>query len=381
MAEPVAISKNQPKTLANQFMNYYHSKYGQNRSKRKKSVLHRFIIILLLLLITTALGAAYLLYTVIYRPNVWTPDESTLSIYIPSHSSFDDVKAILYTQGLIVNRKNFEWLAAKKGYNERIRAGHYVLQHGMSNDELINLLRSGKQTPVNVTFNNIRDVYQLAGRVAQQIEADSVSIAALLSDSSYIGHLGFNSFTIPALFIPNTYELYWTTDAEGFVSRMFQEYRRFWNESRKAKAEKTRLNELEVSVLASIIDRETNKDDEKARMAGVYINRLRSGWRLQADPTLIFAVGDFEIRRVLDVHKTIESPYNTYKYAGLPPGPICVPTIASIDAVLNYEDHRYFFFCARDDMSGYHAFATTLAQHERNARLYRQALDRLNIRR
>lgn len=362
-------------------MSYYHQKFSRTRAKRKKSVLHRFLIFLLLFLLIAGLGGGYMLYTIIYKPNVWTPGEADISVYIPSNSNYDEVKQILYNQGLIVHRKNFEWLAEQKSYPDNIKGGRYIISDGMSNDELINLLRSGKQTPVRLTFNNIRDIYQLAGRVAQQIESDSTSIVNLLTDSVYISYLGFNQMTLPALFIPNTYEFYWTTDPEAFVSRMFQEYQKFWDQGRKEKASQTGLSMIDVSILASIIDRETNMNDEKAIMAGVYINRLRSGWRLQADPTLVFAVGDFEIRRVLDVHKTIESPYNTYKYGGLPPGPICLPSIASIDAVLNYEDHRYYFFCARDDMSGYHAFAETNLQHQRNARLYRQALDRLNIRR
>lgn len=362
-------------------MSYYHSKFGNPRAKRKKSALHRFVIGLLFVLIMAAVGAGYYLYTILYKPNVWTPDQADVSVYIASNSSFDDVKHTLYNQGLIINRKPFEWLAERKNYLRNVRGGRYVIRHGMSNDELINLLRSGMQTPVRVTFNNIRDIYELAANVSGQIEADSASIAALLTDSAYIAHLGFNHYTIASMFVPNTYEFYWTANAETFVSRMFQEYRAFWNDTRRAKAEEAGLSPVEVSVLASIIEKETNMNDEKPAMAGVYINRLNAGWRLQADPTLVFAVGDFEIRRVLDVHKAIESPFNTYKYTGLPPGPICIPSIASIDAVLNFEDHRYFFFSARDDFSGYHVFARTNAEHQRNARRYRQALDRLNIKR
>jgi UPF0755 protein len=362
-------------------MSYYHQKFSKSRPKRKKSIVHRLLLYLLFFLLLASLGVGYLLYSILYKPNVWTPEESDISLFVPSNSNFDEVKQLLYTQGLVVHRNNFEWLAEQKSYPDNIRGGRYIIRHGMSNNELINLLRSGRQTPIDLTFNNLRDIYQLAERVSQQIEADSVSLVNLLTDSAYIAYLGFNIKTIPALFIPNTYEFYWTTHAEGFVSRMFQEYQKFWKQDRKEKASQAGLSEIEVSILASIIDRETNMNDEKTTMAGVYINRLRSGWRLQADPTLVFAVGDFEIRRVLDVHKTIESPYNTYKYGGLPPGPICLPSIASIDAVLNYEEHRYYFFCAREDMSGYHAFAETNLQHQRNARAYRQALDRLNIKR
>lgn len=359
-------------------MSYYHSKYS-NRNAGKRSKFRKIILRLLALLILIALGAGYLLYTIIFKPNIWTPNKTDIAIYIPTGANFDSVKNILYTKGLVVHRNNFEWLADKKAYPSNVKPGRYIVKNGMSNNALIDLLRSGAQSPVKVTFNNIRDIQQLAGIVSKQIEADSASIVALLQDSIYVQQLGFDLKNLPSLFIPNTYEFYWTTDANGFISRMLQEYHKFWNESRKNKAIEIGLSPQEVSTLASIVERETNKNDEKARIAGVYLNRLKSGWRLQADPTLVFAAGDFNIRRVLDVHKLIDSPYNTYKYSGLPPGPITIPSISSIDAVLNPEKHRYYFFCARDDLSGYHAFAETVLQHERNAWKYRQALDKLNI--
>lgn len=359
-------------------MSYYHSKY-RNRSSNRRSKLGRILLRLLALVIIAALGFAYFLYTIIYKPNVWTPNQIDMAIYIPSGGNFDSVKTILYAKGLVVHRKNFEWLAKEKNYPNNVKPGRYIIQNGMSSNALINLLRSGAQSPVNVTFNNVRDIHQLAAVISKQIEADSTTLVELLTDSSYILQLGFDSENIPSLFIPNTYEFYWTTDANGFVSRMLQEYHQFWNEARKNKAQQLGLTPQEVSTLAAIVERETNKNDEKARIAGVYLNRLQSGWRLQADPTLVFATGDFNIRRVLDVHKLIDSPYNTYKYAGLPPGPITIPSISSIDAVLNPETHRYYFFCAREDLSGYHAFAETGIQHERNAWKYRQALDKLNI--
>jgi UPF0755 protein len=359
-------------------MAFYHSKYG-GRSRKVSPTLRKFVLSVLLIIILVFIVIGYLLYQVVIKPNVWTPDQKEIVIYIPSGSDYEDVKRILYEKGLIIHRNNFEWLAREKKYPDLIKPGRYTLEHGWSNDRLINLLRSGNQTPVNLTFNNVRDVFQLSGRVSQQIEADSASIAHLLTDSIYTGMMGFNSYTIPSLFIPNTYEFYWTTNAEGFVSRMLQEHRKFWNEERLSKAKELKMSEAQVSTLASIIDKETNMNDEKAQMAGVYINRLKSGWRLQADPTLVFAAGDFSLRRVLDIHKTIESPYNTYKYPGLPPGPICIPSIASIDAVLNYEAHNYYFFCAKDDFSGYHVFARTNLEHELNAWKYRRALDRMNI--
>ncbi|MCK9291841.1 MAG: endolytic transglycosylase MltG [Bacteroidales bacterium] len=360
-------------------MAYYHSSYGDYKSRRRKKINRRNMgILLIVLLILTALFGI-LVYNVFIANNVWTEQDEKAEIIIPSQSDFEQLKTIIYNKGLVINRHTFELVSKWLKYTDNVKAGRYLIPAGMNNLELVRLLRSGAQTPVQLSFNNIRDIYQLAGVVSYQIEADSTELVRLLTDSAYLSYLGYNTQSIPALFIPDTYEFYWTTDAERFVMRMFDEHRKFWNSSRRAKLEELQMTELDVSVLASIIDKETNKDDEKARMAGVYINRLKVGWRLQADPTLVFAAGDVEIRRVLDIHKTIESPYNTYKYSGLPPGPICIPTIASIEAVLNYEQHSYFYFCAKDDLSGYHAFASSLTQHEINAWRYRRALDQLNI--
>jgi UPF0755 protein len=180
-------------------------------------------------------------------------------------------------------------------------------------------------------------------------------------------------------FIPNTYELWWTTDAYEFTGRMHKEYLKFWNEERQLKAKSTRLSIEEVMILASIVEKETQKNDEKSAIAGVYINRLRKDWPLQADPTVVYAWGDFEMKRVLKIHTAIDSPFNTYKYGGLPPGVICVPSIASIDAVLNYQKHDYMYFCAKADMSGYHVFSRTLAEHNRYARAYQKALNERKI--
>ena len=254
-----------------------------------------------------------------------------------------------------------------------------VITFGLNNDELINLLRSGDQTPVDVTFNNMRNIYQLAGVVSKQIEADSLSLVQTIQAASLMQTTGLDSANIKTLFIPNTYEFYWNTSADGFVKKMVDEHESFWNDSRKKKAEYLEMTPAEVVTLASIVEKETNKNDEKQAIAGVYINRINSGWRLQADPTVVYAIGDFNIRRVLNKQKNFESPYNTYMHLGLPPGPICIPSIVSVDAVLNYEDHNFMFFCARDDLSGYHVFAKTNAEHRRNAKRYQEALDERRI--
>ncbi len=347
--------------------------------EKKRRRTHRVILFIFGLLIITMLAGAYLFYRAVMSPNVQTPDHKALSIYIPTNADFGQVLDSLYAKNLIVNKKNFEWVASKKNCKEHVHAGHYIVKNGMNNNQLTNILRGGLQSPVHITFNNMRDVDQLAGCIGKQIEADSASISNLLHDKDYIGQIGFDSHTIPALFLPNTYEVYWNTDANAFISRMLQEYRKFWNDTRTSQAAATNLTPIEVSTLAAIVDKETTKSDEMAKIAGVYLNRLKSGWLLQADPTLVFILNDPTIRRVLAIHKEIESPYNTYKHLGLPPGPICIPSLAAINAVLNAQQHNYYYFCAKEDMSGYHNFAKTLAEHNRNAAKFQNALNSRGI--
>jgi UPF0755 protein len=360
-------------------MEYYHSRYSSQPRKRGKSRIFRFFIWLFIILVLLTAGAGYYLYNLVFNPNVWTPNGKDVAIYVPTGSEFQDLKLILYKKGLVIHRKNFEWWAKQKKLPQKVHPGKYVIKNNMNNNELIDLLRSGNQTPVNVVFNNLRNIYQLAGTVGRQIEADSANIVSLLTDTSLLKSYDLSAETASTLFIPNTYEFYWNTSAKNFVERMHEEYEKFWNSYRSSRATTIGLTKSEVVTLASIVEKETNKNDEKAAIAGVYMNRLKYGWRLQADPTVVYATGDFSIRRVLNVHKKVDSPYNTYRHLGLPPGPICIPSIASIDAVLNYEDDGYFYFCARDDMSGYHVFARTAAQHNINARKYREALDEMNI--
>ena len=337
---------------------------------------HLVVIGVIVILAVVAIMTATHLYRMLMRPNVTTPGHGDFSLYIPTGADFNQVKDSLYTHQLIVDQSSFEWVCRRKDYPNRVKPGRYIIKEGMSNNQLGNLLGGGLQTPVKVTFNNIRDIKMLAGRVGGQIEADSISIVGYLDNCDNIAKFGFDEKTIPAMFLPNTYEFYWNTNAEKFVEKMKAEYDKFWNDERKEKAKAVGLTPIEVSILASIIDKETNKTSEMPRIAGVYLNRLKSGWLLQADPTLVFALGDFEIKRVLNVHKEVESPYNTYKYAGLPPGPICIPSLASINAVLNAENHNYYYFCAKEDFSGYHCFAKTLAEHNRNAQQYQRALNK-----
>ncbi len=350
-----------------------------NYNKKKKSPFRKIIISLILVFILIGAIGSYLAYKAMYKPNTWIKEKESVSIYIPSGSNFEDVKNIIYGKGLIIRRNDFEFVAKTKDYPNNIKPGHYLIKKNSCNNDLINLLQAGNQTPVKVIFNNIRNAQHLAGKVSKQIEVDSSELIRLLSDSTYLASIGYDVNTISGMFLPDTYEFYWTTDANDFIKRMKKESEIFWNKKRKKKLSEIKLNKNEVLVLASIIDKETDKNDEKKRIAGVYINRLKRNWHLQADPTLIFAHNDYGIKRVLNKHKKIDSPYNTYKYKGLPPGPICFPSKSSIDAVLNYEDHKYMYFCAKDDFSGYHVFAKTHLQHNINARKYRRALNKRKI--
>lgn len=300
-------------------------------------------------------------------------------VYIPTGSSYEQVINSLESKLSIKNRKAFEWLAKEKKYPMSIKPGRYVIDKDLSYNSLINLLRSGKQTPVKITFNNVRTLNQIAGKIGKQIEADSSKIIGFLSDSSNFKADGFNRENIISIFIPNTYEFYWNTNAKGLYTRMLKEYRLFWNDQRLLKAREKGLDPKEVSTLASIIDDEASRPEEKPRIAGVYLNRLKRGIPLQADPTIKYALNDQSISRILKKDLLIDSPYNTYKHPGFPPGPIGCASVDGIDAVLNAENHDYLYFAARADFSGYHNFSKTLSEHNRNATLYQKELNKRKI--
>lgn len=341
-------------------MTGYKSTYNRKNKGRR--------VLLGIIVIAIAITAIILIRDYIYvsMSIIKTTDGKGVSLYIPTGSDYQYVKNEIGSLGVLRSKRAFNWMAERTNYPDDVHPGRYLLTDGMTNQELINMLRYGHQTPVKVVFNNMRNVEYLASRISRQIEADSTSIINAIKACDTIDE---------SIFIPNTYEFYWNTDAQGFLCRMASEYRQFWNDSRKKKAKDKKLSPREVSILASIVDRETAKTSEMPAIAGVYLNRLKIHWPLQADPTLIFAAGDYSIKRVLNIHKKIDSPYNTYKYEGLPPGPICIPSIAAIDAVLNAENHKYFYFCAKDDLSGYHVFARTMEEHNRNAAKYRKALN------
>lgn len=290
-------------------------------------------------------------------------------VYIPTNATMHDVMEEL--EPLLRNADSFRAIANKKGYDTNIKPGHFIISRGMSNNDLVNTLRS-RNIPINIKFNNQERLEDLAGHISNQIEADSISLLSAMREPEFLKEMGLNTDTALSLYIPNTYEFYWNSSANTFRERMKTEYERFWNASRTEKAKALNLTREQVMSLAAIVQKETAKVDERPRVAGVYLNRLKTGMLLQADPTVIYALklasGDFNqvIKRVLFADLEIDSPYNTYKYAGVPPGPITMPDISSIDAVLNPEIHDYYYFVADVTNFGYHKFAKNLAQHNVN---------------
>lgn len=345
--------------------------------------IRKILVVIALLGVIIGGVIVYKIYSAIFSPNTQFTNDVAY-VYIQSDFRFKDVKEQLTP--LLKNVNSFEDVADRKGYVNNIRAGKYGIKKGMSNNDIINTLRSNN-LPVNVTFNNQESVEKLAGRIAMQIEADSISLVHALNDDEFLSSNNLSDDTALTPYIPNSYEFFWNTSAENFRDRMLKEYNRFWNEERIAKAEKLNLSREEVISLAAVVQKETAKVDERPRVAGVYLNRLKKNMLLQADPTVIFAIkkhrNDFDtvIKRVLYKDLELDSPYNTYKYAGIPPGPITMPDISSIDAVLNAEKHEYLYFVADTHNFGYHKFAKTLSQHNVNKQQYVRWLNKQKINR
>jgi UPF0755 protein len=348
---------------------------ARKRLKELSLIAKAFIVLGVLILIS--LGATFLSYYLkYYGANVTGKKEF---LYVRTGSDFRDVMDSLRSDNALMDTTTFRWAAENMDYVGSIKPGRYLLEKGMSNRALVNRLKAGNQVPVKLRFQTFRLKENFAGYLSRKLELDSAELVQLLDSAAYIAPYGFNRDNVYSMFIPNSYEVYWNTPAEDFFVRMNDEYKKFWTDSRMEKAEKIGIKPLEVSTLAAIVDAEALHDDEMPTIAGLYINRYRRGIKLQSDPTVIYAVGDFTIRRVLNRHLVKDSPYNTYRYAGLPPGPVTMPSINAIDAVLNYKTHNYIYMCAKEDMKGYHNFAVTAAEHQANARRFQQALDRLNI--
>lgn len=335
-------------------------------------------IVLLMIALVLIIGAGLRVYRLVWTSNFGT--ERTVYLYIDEEKDFDHLCRQLEDSASCLRIGDFKRLSGLLKYTEGMRTGRYAVEPGMSNLALLNNLRCGNQVATRITFNNIRLKGELAERIASQLMLGEGDLLRLLDDSAYCDSLGFSTVTIPTLFIPNTYEVYWNISAERFLRRMKREYDAFWTDERRRKASEIGLSPIEVSILASIVEEETAAVEEYPIVAGLYINRLRAGMPLQADPTVKFAIGDFTLRRILFEHLEVDSPYNTYKYVGLPPGPLRIPTVQGLNGVLNYTRHKYLYMCAKGDFSGRHNFAVTLAEHNRNADRYRADLNRRKIR-
>lgn len=334
--------------------------------------LKKIIAIALIIGLIGMMAFAYYVYRNVFSVNT-AFNNVEAHVFIPTGATFDDVKAEF--SPILKNLQSFERVAHRKGYSLNIKAGHYVIAKGMNNNDIVNTLRSDNR-PIKVKFNNQERLENLAGQLAMQIEADSISLINQMRDSTFLAQSDFDEVSALAMYIPNTYEVYWNTSASRFQDRMLLEYNRFWDEARTKKAQEIGLSPIQVISLAAIVQKETAKVNERPRVAGVYINRIKKGMPLQADPTAIYAKKlkennfDQVIKRVLFKDLEIDSPYNTYKYLGVPPGPITMPDISSIDAVLNFERHGYYYFVADVSNFGYHKFAKTLVQHNRNKAEY-----------
>ncbi|MHB9056182.1 MAG: endolytic transglycosylase MltG [Paludibacteraceae bacterium] len=342
--------------------------------KLQSSKAGKIIIPIVLAVTCVFIYAAYLFL----MPNMTSKTGKDTYLYLRENSSFNDVIEQLQQKA---NVKSISSLKAAVAYLKfvNIKPGRYKIEKRMNNLSLVRNLKNGRQNPVNLTFNNIRTKEELAGRLSKELMPDSTQILSLLNDSAFLAGYKLNPYTSISVFLPNTYQIYWTTNAQKLFERMYREYEKFWSDERKQKAAVIPLTQTEVITLASIVESETNNIKEQPIVAGLYINRLKKNMALQADPTVIFAVGDFTIKRVTGKYTGIDSPYNTYKNRGLPPGPIRIPSLAALDAVLNYDKNDYIYMSAKETLNGEHNFASTWAEHTVNAAKYQHALNELGI--
>jgi UPF0755 protein len=338
----------------------------------------KFIIVLVIILVVALGVTGFNYYLKYYGPSVTGNREY---LYIHTGATFNDVYDTIKADGMVKDTESFAWAAQQMNYANRVKAGRYRLREGMSNRKLINMLASGSQDPVTLSFHDLRLKEQFAGFVSKKIEPDSLQILGILDSAAFLAPYGFTPDNVYTMFLPNTYQLYWSSTPEKFFKKMNAAYEKFWNGDRRAQAVAEHLSPIEVTILASIVDAEALHDAEMPIIAGLYINRLNKGMKLESDPTIIFAEKDFTIHRVLSRYLTINSPYNTYMHTGLPPGPIMMPSRAAVDAVLNYQRNNYIYMCAKEDFSGNHNFATNHADHLINAHKYQQALNERNIKR
>ncbi|MCQ2138631.1 MAG: endolytic transglycosylase MltG [Bacteroidales bacterium] len=342
--------------------------------KKKEKNSNRKAFITAGLFMAAAVIGLYWFGTYKYRNVVADPPEDGI-IKIYRSYSYDDLCRTMTGSGVLINNRTFLRTAKSMGLENSFKPGRYRLRRGMGNKAIVRMLSHGWQEPVKFSFNGyIRTIPKFASLLSRNFEADSASFVKALTTGALIDSLGFTAETIPGMFIPNTYEFYWTVTPDEFITRMNGEYEKFWKGRRDEKAEAIGMTRSEVSTLASIVIEETKYEPEMPTIAGVYINRLHKGMPLQADPTVKFAV-DETLTRILNKHLGVDSPYNTYKHKGLPPGPITIPPVCAIDAVLNYEHHDYLYFCAKSTFNGQHSFAKNYAEHMANAHAYHRALN------
>lgn len=347
-------------------------------SNEKKPIKKSTKIILAIAIVLIAVAGFYGLniYKTYLAPNVSGNEKY---IYIKTNGTYDDFLNDLTNKNIVKSIGSFKEAAGKMNLAKSLKPGRYAVKEGMNNRTLINKLKSGNQDAVKLKFQNIRKKENFAAYLAKNMEADSLAFIRVLDSAALVEKYGFTTENVYTMFIPNTYELYWNINPTDFFDKMQQQYVKFWNDERKRKAAALNLSPIQVTILASIVDSEALYDKEMPTIAGLYLNRLNRGILLQADPTVIYANDDFTVKRVTNALLNVNSKYNTYKYAGLPPGPITMPSINAIDAVLNREVNNYIYMCAKEDFSGYHNFAETVAQHDINAKKYREALNKRNI--
>ena len=345
-----------------------------NTKSKNKNIKIAAAIFAIILIIGGYLGVKF--YQTYFAANV-TGNEKYL--YVKTGYVFEDLVTDLRYKKVLNDIGTFWEAAEKMDLQGPLKPGKYRLKEGMNNRTLINMLKAGNQEAVKLKFQNIRKKENFAALLAKNLEADSLAFIRLLDSAVFVEKYGFNTQTVYTMFIPNTYEMWWNTSPEDFFKKMNAEYLKFWNNERRAKADALGLDPINATILASIVDAEALYDREMPIIAGLYLNRLKKGMLLQADPTVIFANGDFTVKRVTGALLAVDSKYNTYKYVGLPPGPINMPSISAIDAVLNKEDNNYLYMCAKEDFSGYHNFAATVQEHNINAKKYREALNKRNI--
>ncbi|MCX7697455.1 MAG: endolytic transglycosylase MltG [Bacteroidales bacterium] len=327
----------------------------------------------LLFLVFLLMGFVFYAYYIVFISSAVDVEEKKI-VYVYPGQDYSSIRDTLIKKCHLKHVQIFDLVAKYKKFSARIKVGRYAIRNGMSINELINMFVSGNQEPFQFTIPIFRTNEDLVAKIGHKFLFGKDSLLLMLRNDTFCTRLGFTTENIRVIFLPFTYEFYWTISVKAFFERLRKEFFQFWNQERTNKAKAIGLSPVEVMILASIVDAETSQTDEMAKIAGVYINRLHKGMKLEADPTVVYAWGDFSMKRVLKRHLEINSPYNTYLNYGLPPGPIRQPSFSAIEAVLNYEKHDYLFFCAREDFSGYHRFARTAAEHAVNARKYQQAL-------